>query len=109
MMGIWILSCMLLMTACGSGEKADKIYMNGNIWTGVENASRAEFIAVLGESILKVGGGNYSDFQGPNTELIELHGNFVVPGFMDSHTHFMSGGLQLMSINLRDAKSKKAV
>ena len=107
MMRVWILSCMLLMTACGSGEKADKIYMNGNIWTGVENASRAEFIAVLGESILNVGGGDYSDFQGPNTELMDLHGDFVVPGFMDSHTHFMSGGLQLMSINLRDAKSKK--
>ena len=73
MMGIWILSCMLLMTACGSGEKADKIYMNGNIWTGVENASRAEFIAVLGESILNVGRGDYSQFRGPNTELIELH------------------------------------
>lgn len=102
----WITCCMLLIIGCGSVKKADKIFINGNIWTGIKNAPREEFIAILGESILNVGNGEYKHLQGPSTELIDLHGDFVVPGLMDNHTHFMSGGFQLMSIDLRDAKSK---
>jgi len=30
---------------------------------------------------------------------------FVVPGFIDSHIHFLSGGLGLSSVQLRDARS----
>jgi predicted amidohydrolase YtcJ len=97
---------MLLIIGCGSVKNADKIFINGNIWTGIKNAPRAEFIAILGESILNVGNGEYKHLQGPSTELIDLHGDFVIPGLMDNHTHFMSGGFQLMSIDLRDAKSK---
>ena len=31
---------------------------------------------------------------GPNTEFTDLQGRFVVPGFIDSHLHLISGGLQ---------------
>ncbi len=85
---------------------ADKIYYNGNIWTGNKNRPHAEFIAVKGEEILAVGS-NYKAVQGSDTKLIDLSGQFVVPGFIDNHTHFMGGGFQLMSINLRDVNSKE--
>ena len=39
------------------------------------------------------------------TEVIDLNNKFVVPGFMDNHTHFMSGGSMLMSIDLHSAKT----
>lgn len=32
---------------------------------------------------------------GPKTRIVDLEGKFVVPGFMDSHVHFISGGLQV--------------
>ena len=84
---------------------ADKIYYNGNIWTGNANHPGAEFIAIKGETILSVGP-DYKTFLGPKTELVDLNGQFVVPGFVDSHTHFIEGGFQLLSINLRDVLSK---
>lgn len=97
---------LFLFTSCEQNRFADKIYFNGNIWTGNPNRPSAEFIAVKGNEILSVGT-YYTSLQGPETEMINLFGEFVVPGFMDNHTHFMSGGFQLKSINLRDASSKE--
>ena len=105
MVRILITACILIVTGCDPIKKADKIFINGNIWTGVKNGSRAYFIAISGESIMDVGHADYKHVQGPDTELIDLRGNFVVPGFMDNHTHFMSGGFQILSIDLRDANS----
>jgi len=96
---------LLFSTSCEWNQFADKIYYNGNIWTGNPNRPNAEFIAVVGESIIGVGS-NHKSFKGSDTELIDLDGQFVVPGFMDSHTHFISGGFQLMSINLRNVAGK---
>ena len=42
------------------------------------------------------------------TEVIDLNNKFVVPGFMDNHTHFMSGGSMLMSIDLHSANTPDA-
>src|SRR5690606_36161022 len=42
-------------------------------------------------------------FVGSETNRIDLAGRMVTPGFMDNHTHFMSGGFQLASVDLRDA------
>jgi hypothetical protein len=40
---------------------------------------------------------------GPATEVIELNGRFAMPGFIDTHTHFLEGGFRLASVDLRDA------
>ncbi len=95
----------IIAFSCDQLQFADKIYFNGNIWTGNPNRPNAEFIAVKGNKILSIGN-HYTSLQGPDTEMINLYGEFVVPGFMDNHTHFMSGGFQLKSINLRDISSK---
>ena len=41
------------------------------------------------------------------TSLDVLEGRMIVPGFIDSHTHFIPGGFQLSSVDLRDADSKE--
>ena len=82
MVRILITACILIVTGCDPIKKADKIFINGNIWTGVKNGSRADFIAISGESIMDVGHADYKHVQGPDTELIDLRGNFVVPGFI---------------------------
>jgi len=102
---IIILLAIFFLTSCEPNQFADKIYYNGNIWTGNANRPSAEFIAVKGNKILSLGT-DYSSLQNPKTEMINLFGEFVVPGFMDNHTHFMSGGFQLTSINLRDVSTK---
>ncbi len=102
---IFILISLLILTACEPNQFADKIYYNGNIWTGNANRPNARFIAVKGDRIIAVGN-NHKTFQRSDTKMIDLDRHFVVPGFIDNHTHFMSGGFQLMSINLRDVSSK---
>src|SRR5205814_10103578 len=42
---------------------------------------------------------------GANTKVIDAKGRLVLPGFNDAHVHFMSGGFQLSSVDLRDANT----
>ena len=42
---------------------------------------------------------------GTDTRTIDANSQLVLPGFNDAHVHFMSGGFQLSSVDLRDAKS----
>lgn len=104
---IFIICVSLAMTACQAPEPpAEKIYTNATIWTGTANASRAEALAVRNGEILAVGSIQEIDkYRGDNTTVVDLGGKLVVPGFIDNHTHFMSGGFQLASVDLRDAKS----
>ena len=62
-------------------------------------------MAIRDSTILFVGS-DYKPYLGAKTEVIDLDGKMMVPGFTDNHTHFLSGGMQLASVNLRDAKSK---
>lgn len=41
--------------------------------------------------------------RGPSTRVIDAGGRLVLPGFNDAHVHFLSGGFQLSSVDLRDA------
>lgn len=53
-----------------------------------------------------VGVGDSSDvarFVGEQTQVITAAGAMIVPGFMDGHTHFLDGGIQLVSVDLRTA------
>src|SRR5205807_4702577 len=43
---------------------------------------------------------------GANTTVINAKGRLVLPGFNDAHVHFMSGGFQLSSVDLRDANTR---
>jgi predicted amidohydrolase YtcJ len=66
----------------------------------------AEAIAVKDGKILAVGSSKeILALASPSTEVVALEGQMVVPGFIDSHTHFIPGGFQLSSVDLRDAAS----
>ncbi|MEE9162112.1 MAG: amidohydrolase [Candidatus Neomarinimicrobiota bacterium] len=100
----------LLLTGCASTgmlqPNPDTIYINGTIWTGVSGAGRAEALAVRGQEIVAVGSSrDIASLEGPKTNVVDLGGRFVVPGFIDNHTHFISGGLQLASVDLRAAST----
>jgi predicted amidohydrolase YtcJ len=87
---------------------AEVIFINGSIWTGNPEAPEAEAIAVGDEEILAIGtAASVMSTQGPETKLVDMGGYFVVPGFIDNHTHFISGGYQLASVDLRDARTKE--
>ncbi len=92
--------------ACAPSPKADVIYTNAIIWTGEPNAPRAEAIAIQGEQLMFVGDAkNVKQYRGRRTQVIDLGGKMIMPGFIDNHTHFLSGGFQLASVDLRSAKT----
>lgn len=96
----------LLTLACGGGppEPAELVLLGGPVWTGVPGAPLAEAVAILDGKITAVGTAQEIRRRiGPGTEVVELSGRMVAPGFIDSHTHFIPGGFQLSSVDLRDA------
>jgi predicted amidohydrolase YtcJ len=68
----------------------------------------AQSVAVKGDKIVGVGtNAEMRALAGPKTQVVDLGGRLMLPGFIDNHTHFSSGGFQLQSVDLRDAKSEK--
>ena len=82
-------------------KQADKLYTNGVIWTGSDSAQDASAMAITGGTISYVGDEENMRFSAKET--VDLHGAFVMPGFIDNHVHFLEGGAALASVDLRDA------
>ena len=80
--------------------------VNGRVWTGNAAQPSAEAIAIAGERIAAIGTTDEIRARAGGVETIDLGGQFVVPGFIDSHIHFLDGGFRLASVQLRDAKSR---
>jgi predicted amidohydrolase YtcJ/putative hemolysin len=81
--------------------KAERIWSGGTILTMNDAAMRAEAIAEAGGTILAVGSRDeVMKRRGPKTQLIDLKGRTLLPGFVDPHGHVMMGGLQALSANL---------
>ncbi len=102
----FLLVSVLPFFSAAQNEKADKIYFNAVIWTGDSQIPDAEALAIKGNKILYVGN-DYRPYKGEQTELIDLKRKFVAPGFIDNHTHFLSGGYNLSSVDLRKAQTKQ--
>ncbi len=85
----------------------DIIIHNAKVWTG----SSSEFmnsILIKGEKITFIGNDdNVLNFSDENTRLIDAEGRLILPGFIDSLTHFIQGGFQLNSVDLRQAFSRQ--
>src|SRR5437016_2651835 len=85
---------------------ADLIIVNANIHTMDRSQPIANAVAVHGNRIIAVGSNDeIKKLAGANTEVIDAKGQLVLPGFNDAHVHFMSGGFQLSSVDLRDANT----
>jgi predicted amidohydrolase YtcJ len=80
--------------------------VNGRVWTGDPGRPEVEGLAIAGERIASVGNTAEVRAQAGGAEVIDLGGRFVVPGFIDSHVHFVEGGVRLTSVQLRDARSR---
>ena len=80
---------------------ADAIWSGGPILTMNDKAMRAEAVAVANGRIIAVGKrSEVMKRKGPATQLIDLEGRTLVPGFVDAHGHVLIGGLQALSANL---------
>jgi predicted amidohydrolase YtcJ len=85
---------------------ADLILVNADVVTVDEALPHAEAVAIRGDLILAVGTSEeMSKYRGEETEVIDLRGRMVVPGFIEGHGHYTSFGGSLMILDFRNAKS----
>ncbi len=89
---------------------ADAIVTGARIWTGEAAQPYADALAVRGDRIVAVGtAAEISVLAGPNTQLLRFDGAFIVPGFIDNHTHFERAGELLLGVNLLAVASDSAM
>jgi predicted amidohydrolase YtcJ len=80
--------------------------INARVWTGDPRQPWAEAVAVRGERLAAVGSSEeVKQHAGADTRVIDAQGSMLVPGFNDSHLHFLDAGFRLASVQLRDAKT----
>ncbi|TRZ85505.1 amidohydrolase [bacterium] len=86
----------------GQTEKADLIIKNGKVFTANDAQPWAEAVACNSGKIIEVGTGRDIDrLVGPATRVLDVQGRLVIPGLIDAHTHFSSGGRSLVSLSFR--------
>lgn len=86
----------------------DRIWFGGPILTMNDAAMRAEAVAERGGRIVAVGSAaDVMRLRGPQTQMIDLAGRCMIPGFIDPHGHIVLGGLQAVSANLLPAPDGK--
>jgi predicted amidohydrolase YtcJ len=128
-----VVLAVLTMASLSSAQKqqhADLVFINGDIYTGMGRQelpqpfreprgvndqmlalkalrpTRVQAIAVTGDKIVAIGSNEeIQKFKGPKTQVIDLGGQFAMPGFNDAHVHLGSGGFEKLNVNLVGCKS----
>jgi hypothetical protein len=96
----------LLLSACSSGEKADSIFYNGSIYTVDDSNPQVEAVAVKDGMIMAVGSSSdIMKYQGDETEMVDLNGQTMTPGFIESHAHMMGVGYNKLELDLMYVKT----
>ena len=84
-----------------AAEVADAIYSGGTIITIDDNNPRVEAVAVKDGRIIAAGkAADVMALKGDKTQMVDLGGRTMLPGFVDPHGHVTMGGLQAASANL---------
>ena len=104
-----VLIILVTLIAISCGEKqvpADMIISGGTIYTMDDKNPEIEAVAVTGGKIIFTGSSaDVQKYKGEQTQLIDLHGQTMTPGFIESHGHFMGLGYNELNMDLMDTKS----
>ena len=88
-----------------SNAAPDAIFLNGDIYTQA-TPTRAQAMAVRDGRIVAIGSNEeIQKLKRGHTQVVDLGGHFVMPGFNDAHLHLAAGGLQLVEVDLVGVKS----
>jgi predicted amidohydrolase YtcJ len=93
-----------LMPSCLS-DKADLIVYNAKVYTVDDSFSMAEAFAIKDGKILAVGKNLDIQDKFQAKKEIDIQGNFIYPGLIDAHCHFLEYGLSLQTADLTGTKS----
>lgn len=90
----------------GEKMKASLVYLNGEIITVDTGFSVKEAVAVVDNKIVAVGSNEeIKTWIGEDTNVVDLGGDSLLPGFIDAHLHLLNFGLTKVATNLKPCKS----
>lgn len=96
----------VFLFSCGQHEHADLVISGGKVYTVDDKVPVAEAVAVSNGRIVFVGSAaDAKAFIGTKTEVIDLKGQILTPGFIEGHGHLMGVGYNALNIDLMDVKS----
>ena len=111
-----IIFLLLLLTSASFAQTAEIIFTNADIYTGghfstpddaftATDGPRAKSMAVSGGKTVAIGGDEVLTHKGPKTQIVDLGGKFVMPGFNDAHCHLANGGQAKLEVDLVGVRS----
>ncbi|MFN3959604.1 MAG: amidohydrolase [Parvularculaceae bacterium] len=105
-----LLAAIALITACSrdsdAPEPADRVFRGGPIYAGQPGSAPTEAVAVRNGRVVKAGAAaDVAALIGPGTDVVELGGAALYPGFVDAHAHLLGIGLREMTLNLEGVGS----
>lgn len=87
-------------------EAADRVFLNGEVHTLAEPDETHEAVAVRNGEVVRLGRTYDVEFlAGADTDVVDLAGRVLLPGFIDAHTHLTTVGRSLVHADLSDAES----
>ena len=113
--GLLALPALAVLTGCHLERRppatpADLVLRDGVVWTAEPERPWAQAVAVREGRLVYVGDeAGVERFIGGGTQVVELAGKMVLPGFGDTHAHPLSGGLELGECNLYEARTAAEV
>ncbi|MCF8246767.1 MAG: amidohydrolase [Saprospiraceae bacterium] len=103
---LFLLVFVALFSCQNSKQEADTILLNGNVYTVDEANPTAQAIAIKDGLILRIGANeDMAELNGEKTEVIDLGGQFAMPGFIEGHGHFSGMGYSLIDLNFLKSKN----
>lgn len=102
-----LLFILVLLSACSEKRKpADLIISGGTIYTVDEKQPKVEAVAVIGDRIVYAGTlKGAEEFKGEKTQMLDLKGKVMTPGWIEGHGHFMGLGFNELELDLMNVKS----
>ncbi len=94
------------MTAPVDGAAADRVFVGGRVFCADPARRFATALAVGRGRILAVGHDEIRELVGPATDVVDVAGGLVVPGFQDAHAHPVQGGLERMRCDLSELRTR---
>ncbi len=103
---LFLLIFIALFSCQNSKQEADTILLNGNVYTVDPANPTAQAIAIKDGLILRIGtNDDMAELNGEKTEVIDLNGQFTMPGFIEGHGHFSGMGYSLIDLNFLKSKN----
>lgn len=106
-----VCACFLIVLAgcarVSDDDAADLILTNATIHTGDSTQAPVQAVAIRGDTIIYVGDAEGAEaHRGAGTQVEDLAGRFVYPGFVDAHAHFGGIGQRELVLNLQGINTK---